>query len=97
MQQLAREKHHLVLLRNNSLVAPLAHIRALFQPRIVNSQLSPLETTRLAMEEVHEGQGSSRDPLASVVAVEMKEIAIVAGGDLRLHSCDCECFHPEFL
>ena len=56
MQQLAREEDDLVLLRNNRLIAPLADVAAVFQPRIVNTQLTAFELARLAMKEVNERQ-----------------------------------------
>src|SRR5579863_2254368 len=97
MQQLAREKHDLILPRNNFLIGSGADIALLFHPRIVNAQLSPFEQPRLAMEKVHKGQMAGRDPITAIVAVKTEKISIVAGGDLRLHAGYVEFLHPQLL
>jgi len=81
VQQFTRKKNDLVLLRSNRLVASLADVYAIFQVRVMNSKITPFELTRLAMEEVHERQVARCHARVGVVAVEAKEVSVVAGGD----------------
>src|SRR5215831_17345198 len=86
MHQRAGEKDDLVLLRNNRLVAALADVNPFFQPRIMDPQFAAFEPPRLLMEEINERQMATSHSLAGVIAVEVEEIAVIAGGDLRLHA-----------
>src|SRR5581483_7976088 len=49
------------------------------------------------MKEIHERKVSRSDAIASIVAMEMEVVPVVAGSDLRLHPSDVEILHAEFL
>ena len=95
MHQFAREKDDLVLLRDDRLVAARTHVRPLFQASIVNAQFTPFELPGLAMKEVDKGQVARGHAIAAIVAVEVEEIAVVAGGDLDFHTGDGELLHTK--
>src|SRR5208283_4212605 len=90
VQQFAGKENDLVLLRNDRLVASLADVSSTFQSCIVNPQLTALELSRLAMEEVNKSQMPRGHRLAAVIAVKVEEVSVIARRDLRFHPCDGE-------
>src|SRR3954449_4068555 len=63
--------------------------------RIVDPQLPTLERFGFAMEEIHEGQVPGDYAILSIVAVKVKEIAVVAGRNLRLNRRNIESSHAK--
>src|SRR5271165_56498 len=97
MQQFAGEENDLVLLRNDRLVASLAHVYSAVQARVVNPQFTAFELSRLAMEKVNKSQVPRGNRLAAVVAVKVEEVSVIAGRDLGLYPGDGEFFHPQLV
>lgn len=95
MQQFAREEDDLVLLRSDRLVTSLTDVSTFFQTCIVNPQFSTFKLPGLTMEEVHKGQPSRGYAITAVVAVEVEEVPMVAGGELGLHVGDGKLRHAE--
>ena len=102
MHQFAGEEHDLVLPRNDGVIASLADINAIFQPRIVKPQFSALELGRLTMKEIHKCQTAGRDRSPSLLAVIWVSISgigkssisswrRICGNDARIRSRTTSC------
>src|SRR5208282_2263896 len=97
MHQFTGKENDLVLSRNNRPVAALRDVAVSLQPRVVNAQLSSLESVWLALKEVNKRQVTSGHTVAAIVAMEVEKISITARGDLGLHVGDGKLFHVELL
>jgi hypothetical protein len=100
VQNRTGEKYDLVLLRHDCLVAAglvAADWRPTLPARVVETKLSAREGPRLAMEEINERQTAGCDSLLRIIAMRMKEVAVVAGSDLQLGLSDGKLLHTELL
>lgn len=95
MHQFAREEHNLVLLRRDRLIRAVADILIAIEPGVVEPQFPALELPWFLMEEVDERQMTRGHAVTAVVAVEMEEVSVIAGSDLRFHTGDIKFFHPQ--
>src|SRR5215472_9391282 len=78
-------------------MASIAYITTVFEVRIMNPQIAAFELAWFTMEEIHECQMTRSCAFAGIVAVEMKIVPVVAGGDLRFDVGKGEVFHAQFL
>src|SRR5258708_5219496 len=92
MRYRAWEKYNLVLLRHNGLIAALVSAG-----RVIQTQLASFEWTRLSVKEVDKCNAPRSDRLLRIVAVNAKEIPIIAGGDLRLDMRDGKLLDSQLI
>ena len=97
MQQFTREEDDLILPRHDRLVTTLADVSAFFPSRVVNPQFTAFELSRLTMEEIDKCQVSCGYSIAAVIAVEVEEVPVVAGGDLGFYVGDGKFLHAELV
>ena|SRR5580658_3825301 len=97
MQQRAREKYNLVLLRHNGLIRTRTDLQPTFPVRIVQAQLPTLKRPRLAMEKVNERDSPRRDDFFRVIAVRTEKVTVIARCDLSFNLCDRERLDPKLI
>lgn len=97
MQQRAREKHDLILLRHDPLIASSADSPLRSAVRIVKEQFPALKLARLAMEEVNERDSAGRDHFIGVIAVRAEEVPVIAGRDLSFRVPNRKLFDPKLV
>jgi len=97
MQQRAREKHDLVLLRHNALIAAGTDLQPTFPLRIVQAQLPALKLPRFAGKKVNEGDPPRRDDFFRVITMRPEKVPVIAGCNLSFNLCDRELLHPKLI
>src|SRR5439155_349313 len=95
VRQTTGEDDQLILARYDVAIILSWNISVL-PSRVVDSQFSPAEFLRLAVEEIHKCDLSRRDFLVGIVVVPAEEITVIAGRDLRLHARDWKRIMAKF-
>src|SRR5271168_2627972 len=90
MCQRANEQNGLVLFGHDDPIVRHGYVVSTLPFRVVNTQFAPTEWFGFAMKEVDEGNCAMFNIALPIVCVPMEKIAVIAGGDLRLDSCDVE-------